>query len=83
MAEAKRPRRVAKRGPGRPPTGHKTIQFRLPPELHAALEDRLEALKKKGCLITVSFYVRESLLEKLKKDSMPCLRGKKKTPRSG
>jgi hypothetical protein len=38
------------------------------PELFAALESRLEKLAKKNLLASISFYVRESLREKLEKD---------------
>ncbi len=79
MARAKP---TVKRGRGRPPTGHKTIRFRVPPDLFAALERRLEILDQKSCLTSVSFYLRQSLEEKLGKDLRADRRDRAKTPRS-
>ncbi len=70
------------RGRGRPPTGHQTLRFRLPPELLAALERRLIILEKKSLPVSLSFYLRESLREKLGKDLRSDRRDRSKTPRS-
>jgi hypothetical protein len=56
---------------GRPATGHRALPaVRVPPELFEQLENRLKLLAEKSCLNSVSFYVRESLREKLHRDKL-------------
>jgi len=63
-----RPNQAARKS-GRPRTGHRALPaVRVDPELFAALEARLSKLQKKGCLFSMSFYVRESLRDRLRKD---------------